>query len=198
MPVLRQAALQGQYEYPGGIYYGSNDYEPQIKSIQPILKKVINQYPKVLNIDLHTGYGQRDKMHLFLDPVDDPQVMDGLKSVFAGVQIDWGGGDEFYTINGEYVELVSSLADSALVMPMLFEFGTLNSKETFGSLKSIHIMITENQGANYGFKNERMEKKVKANMMELYCPTSEAWRSHSVKTADAMFNRVFENFGNIE
>jgi hypothetical protein len=46
-------------------------------------------------------------------------------------------------------------------MPVLFEYGTLNSQTTMGSLKSIHTMILENQGTQHGYKSERDSLRVK-------------------------------------
>ena len=37
MAVLRQAVLQGQYEFPEGLYYGGRDFEPQIDSLKNLL-----------------------------------------------------------------------------------------------------------------------------------------------------------------
>lgn len=194
MPVLRQAALQGQYEYPEGIYYGSKDYEPQVKSVMPVIKEYINRYPIVLNVDLHTGYGERGQLHLFIDRPKEKVVEQGIESIFEGQKIDWSEGADFYTINGEYVGLVAAQADSALVIPMLMEFGTMNSQETFGSLKSIHIMICENQGFNNGFKNAKSEKKIKSDMVELYAPRSEAWRSETIRKGEMSMEMMMERF----
>ena len=194
MPVLRQAALQGQYDFDKGIYYGGKDYEPQIKALEPLFKDIMNQYPLILNVDLHTAYGERGTMHLFLNPVDNDQVKRGLESIFEGEKIDWGNSKDFYTINGEYLGWVNHLADTSLCLPMLFEFGTLDSQTTFGSLKSIQIMINENQGAHYGFKNEKSEKKVKHDFDEMYYPSSEKWRTKVMNDAYNKISRMVKRF----
>ena len=75
-------------------------------------------------------------MHLFVNPIGDSVVEAGLKRVFAGETIDWGSGTDFYTINGAYVDMISAMFGGAVVLPMFFEFGTMNSSTTFGSLRS--------------------------------------------------------------
>ncbi len=194
MPVLRQAALQGQYDFQDGIYYGGKKHEPQIDSIKPVIKQIIDHYPLTLHIDLHTGYGERGTMHLFLDPIEDQQVLKGIETIFADQSIDWGSGDDFYTINGAYVDLVSSLADSSIVLPMLFEFGTMNSSSTMGSLVSIHTMIAENQGANKGYKNEKQSQKADQLIMELYNPGSTPWKNETIKDAAEAFDSFYPKF----
>jgi len=66
MPVLRQAVLQGQYEYPKGLYYGGSKPEPQIVSVSSFIVKYSAGYPLVMNIDLHTGYGKNGTAHRLL------------------------------------------------------------------------------------------------------------------------------------
>ncbi|MFC2113495.1 M14 family metallopeptidase, partial [Bacteroidota bacterium] len=90
MSVLRQAVLQGQYEYPEGLYFGGTDFEPQIDSLQRILPGYFESYKTILEIDLHTGYGARRVLHLFPNPVDDPDIKKKTESVFEGHSIDWG------------------------------------------------------------------------------------------------------------
>lgn len=197
MPVLRQAALQGQYEYAKGIYHGGSDYEPQIKSIEPFLKEKMEQYNMVLNVDLHTAYGERGTQHLFLDAIEDEQVLNGIETIFANEKIDWGGGDDFYTINGEYIGWVDHLTDTFYI-PMLLEYGTLDSQTTFGSLKSIQIMINENQGAHYGYMNEEHEAKGKELFREMYYPSSAIWRSKVIADSHSLLDKMMTNLETFE
>lgn len=54
---LRQAILQGQYEYEKGLYFGGKIFEPQIVTMQSFLKEIMKDYSTILEIDIHTGYG---------------------------------------------------------------------------------------------------------------------------------------------
>lgn len=194
MPVLRQAALQGQYQYDKGIYYGGKQYEPQLNQIEPFLKSIMKDFNIILNLDLHTGYGQRGKLHLFLNPVENQKVENGLKSIFSGVSIDWGNSNDFYTIKGEYVGWSNSLAEDALCIPMFFEYGTLDSQKTFGSLKSIQIMINENQGNHFGYKNQKNEQKIKTLFSEMYYPKSKVWRSKVIYDSHSLMQKMVDNY----
>jgi hypothetical protein len=198
MPVLRQAALQGQYDFNKGIYYGGKDYESQIKTLKPFLIDKIEEYKMVLNVDLHTGYGERGTMHLFIDKPEDKTVAKGIEKIFEGSKIDWGSNEDFYTISGEYIVWANSLVPDVFCIPMCFEFGTLNSQKTFGSLKSMQIMILENQGAHYGYKNEKNETKVKHLFNELYYPSSTVWRSKVISDAYEMMNRMMKKYEEFE
>jgi hypothetical protein len=136
-------------------------------------------------------------MHLFLDKPDDADVLRGIEKVFKGVQIDWGSSDDFYTINGEYIGWANSLVPDVLCLPMLFEFGTMDSQETFGSLKSIQVMINENQGVHYGYKNRKNEIKTKYLFNEMYYPSSLVWRSKAISDAYKMMTEMMGNYERI-
>ena len=118
--------------------------------------------------------------------------------IFESEKIDWGSSADFYSINGEYIVWVNSLVSDVLCMPMLFEFGTMNSQETFGSLKSMQIMIIENQGAHYGYKNEKNEKKAIYLFDEMYYPSSPVWRSKVISDAYTTMSKMMDNYEKLE
>ncbi len=75
------------------------------------------------------------------------------ESLFKDQHIDWGDSEDFYTIVGALPDYIKQVNPDAVTLCMPFEFGTMNSQTTIGSLQSIHRMILENQGFNNGFKN---------------------------------------------
>jgi hypothetical protein len=193
MPVLRQAVLQGQYSYPEGLYFGGKTIEPQIKALQPLIDSICEPYTTVFAIDLHTGYGERGTLHLFPNPVDE-QTKKNMESVFEGYSIDWGDSDDFYTVTGDFVNLVSQLNKDKTFIPMTFEYGTMDSQTTKGSLKSIHIMILENEGEHYGYKKERDSLRVKSNIMEMYYPSDPEWRQKVMDDTERMFKTILPRY----
>jgi len=192
MPVLRQAVLQGQYTYPEGLYFGGKEFEPQLVALKPVLVKYARQYNRIVHIDLHTGYGERGKMHLFPNPAKSPEVKEGTIKLFEGYQIDWGDSKDFYTITGDFSDLIGKMLPDKLVIPMTFEFGTMDSQKTMGSLHSIQNMILENQGFHHGYKNKRSERKIKEWFREMYAPVSPVWRTMIMQQSDAVMKQVFE------
>ena len=176
MQSLRQAILQGQYEFPEGLYFGGKDFEPQVNMVTPVFKTFAGDYETVLNIDLHTGYGKRGTLHLFPNPVENPEIKTAMQRIFEGYPIDFGDSEDFYTINGSFSDYIGLILPGKLFVPMIFEFGTLDSQTTLGSIHSIHNMILENQGFQHGYKNDREKEKITRRLMEMYNPASESWR----------------------
>jgi hypothetical protein len=195
MQSLRQAVLQGQYKHPSGLYFGGKDYELQLEDIKSVIKEKSTDYKNVFCIDLHTGYGERGTLHLFPNPIKDPKVKQGLETVFEGYTIDWGDSKDFYVINGSFVDFLADLLPGKFYMPMVFEYGSLNSQTTIGSVKSLHNMILENQGYHNGYNSVDDSLKVKNTFMEMYNPSSEAWRSKVMNDSRLMLEKVIDRYG---
>jgi hypothetical protein len=199
MSALRQAVLQGQYEYPEGIYFGGLDFEPQIDSLKKILPEYFSAYGTTLAIDLHTGYGSRRMLHLFPNPVDDPDIKAKTEEVFAGHVIDWGDSDDFYTISGAFTDaFLKKINPASTFLYMLFEWGTMDSQKTFGSLKSIQRVINENQGYHFGYKSARHQQKIESEYVDMYYSNSEAWRSEVLGSGREMIQLVLKTYPEIE
>ena len=195
---LRQAALQGQYEYPEGIYYGGKEFAPQTRELKRILPGIFKPYKLIFAIDIHCAYGEWAKLHLFPNPEKDKSVKYLTESLFDGQKIDWGDTADFFTTTGDLSTFLKHVNPDAFTLCMPFEFGTLNSQTITGSLTSIHRMILENQSFNNGFKNPGSKKKVLNDFMEMYYPSSLAWRSEVIRQSRDMLKLCLDRFSKMD
>lgn len=199
MSVTRQAIVQGQYEYPEGLFYGGSDFESQIDSLRMILPEYFASYNTILEIDLHAAFGSRGVLHLLPNLIDDPELIRKTESVFEGQHIEWGNTDDFYTISGGFADaFLSKINPDALYLSMVFEWGTFDTEKTLGSIKSLQTMVNENQGSHYGYKNDAQEKKVRQSARELDYPSSDAWRSNTMETGRDMLSLVFKTYPDLD
>lgn len=183
MRALRQATVQGQYEFSDGIFYGGNDFEPQKEWLERLIAEKTNDYELVFEIDIHTGLGERGKLHYLPGYDQDPKSKTFLEELFKDHTIDWPNREkEFYTVTGMFRQYVGSLlsADKKYIR-IAFEYGTLNSQSVTGSIRSLHNMILENQGFQHGYENSETENLVKHRFREMFFPSSEIWRSQIMK-----------------
>lgn len=190
LPVLRQAVLQGQYSEPRGIYYGGNALEPQLAALAPRLSAVLERYPLSMGIDLHTGYGTRGRLHVFLNPPESPNLREGLEAVFSGQPIDWGNHPNFYTVTGDVASWIGALRKSGAHLPAVFEFGTMDSQTTLGAVKSLHIGVLENQGAQHGWASDAAQARIQRDYREMFNPSSPAWRTKVIRDSRSMLGHV--------
>ena len=190
MGPLRQAVLQGQYAEPRGIYYGGSALAPQLEALAPHLRRIVNAYPLSMTLDLHTGYGARGRLHVFMNPPSDPRVRQGLETVFDGHPIDWGSGQDFYTVTGDVAGWIGSLREAGTHLPGVFEYGTMDSQGTLGAIKSLHIGVLENQGAQYGYASDAQRERIRRDYVEMFNPSSPAWRTQVIADSRRLLTQV--------
>ena len=183
MGTLRQAVLQGQYQYEKGVYFGGKALEPSVKAVTPLIQQTAESYDMVFNIDLHTGYGANGTLHLFPNPLKDEKKKAKIENIFSGLHIDWGDSDDFYTVTGDFATYVGDIIPQKYYLTMIFEFGTMDTQTTMGSIKALHNVMIENQGVQHGYKSQKDEKGVKSRYLEGYYPSSESWRSKAINDA---------------
>jgi hypothetical protein len=200
MRALRQATVQGQYEFSKGIFYGGNDFEPQKECLERLISEKINGYEFIFVIDIHTGLGERGKLHYLPGYDQDPNSETLLEQLFKDYKIDWPNRErEFYTVAGLFRQYVGSLlpADKRYIR-IAFEYGTLNSQSLFGSIRSLHNMILENQGFHHGYENSEAENLVKHRFREMFFPSSKVWRSQIMKQTSEILPILIGRYAQID
>lgn len=174
---LRKSILLGQYSVPKGLYYGGGEVSELQIHIDKLLDTDLAQYKKILWIDLHTGYGAKEKLHLLLDESASESAKQTQK-YFTNTQIDFGDQKNFYKSSGDLVNyLVSKSKTQHEINAIVFEYGTMDSQKTLGSIESLRRMVLENQGAHFGYQNDASEAEVKNLFEDMFFPQSEQWKS---------------------
>lgn len=196
MDSLRRAILRGQYDTPQGIYFGGQKFEPQKDILEKLLLEKSDGYAKVLLIDLHTGYGERGRLHLFAD--QDP-ALDGkyLEQVFSGLPMDYDSKEDFYKATGGIVVYGAKLfKDRARYAGVVFEFGTLDSQTTTGSLDSLYRMVRENQMFHFGSPTLEADEQIKSLFSDMFFPRDITWQKGAATQFRNFLSVSLDNFKN--
>jgi hypothetical protein len=197
MSALRQAVLQGQYEIARGVYFGGHAFEPHKAGLESLLERIIRGHGAVMLIDLHTGYGQRGTLHLYPNPPATEAIERDTEAVFAGYHIDWPHRDEnFYSTTGGLIDWVGKLLDrdTQRYVPMVFEYGTLDSHTTPGAIDSLQRIVLENQGFHHGHASPSDEAEVRRRFSEMFYPSSPRWRTQVMATTRDLWPVILGRF----
>ncbi len=74
---------------------------------------------------------------------------------------------------------------------MPFEYGTLDTQTVLGMVRSIHRLITENQGFHYGYDSSWIESEVKDDFLEMFYPSSIFWKWSTIgDTRDIFYDSI--------
>lgn len=187
---LQQAIAGGQYSFSRGLYYGGTVPEPHQALLRPLLQKMMAKTERTVIADIHTGYGKRGQLHFFPDASARSQEAE-IEKLFAGYHIDWGDSPGFYSVTGEFVAWVATLCppDCSFV-PMVFEFGTLDSHTHAGALRSVHSLSLENQLYFFGSANQSIRREIESRFDELFFPEGTEWQDSVLGQGRAALQRV--------
>ena len=190
----RQSILQGQYEYQEGLYFGGTDFEPQVNEVRKVLEEICEPYDIIFHIDLHTGYGAWGTLHFFPNPLKDEHAKRTLEGLFSSYDIDWGDEEKFYTVSGGFPTFVGKVNPGKLFLPMTFEYGTMDSHTTIGSIKSLQIIINENQGLHHGYASREDSVQTVRQFINMYYPQSDAWKTQVIRTTREAFDKLLPRY----
>lgn len=197
MGTLRQAIAQGQYEFTDGIFFGGKAIEKNISELSRLVKTTAAPYKAVFHIDFHTGFGERGKLHLFPNASNDKDYINTVNRIYKGFKIDWAetGGD-FYTTSGDFTNYLKGELKNKYYISMPFEYGTMDSHTTIGSIETIKIAIIENQGYLHGYASPEVEAEIKKNYLEAFYPSSKGWRSEIIRQTGEVISSAIPEFIN--
>lgn len=190
----RQAILQGQYKFSRGLYYGGNNQETLFNSFEKSLKEMTQGYSEFLYIDIHTGFGKRGQLHLFAKGSMPAEQLTKLKKIYSNYSIDFDSTEDFYKVEGDLTDFLFQAFSKKTIIPMVFEFGTMNNSDIKGSLESIYRMINENQGAQWGYKSKKDKQKTQELMLEMYNPSDGNWKDSIISKAQEILPRIISRF----
>ncbi len=192
---LIQAIGEGQYDFEKGIIFGGKAYEEENVNITDVLKRYCALYDKILIIDLHTGLGNRGKLQLLNAPKVPYQVKQQVNELFENRVID-DSDDNFFKEHGSFLDFAWNINKEKTCLPVMFEFGTVNSANIFGALRTLKTMIVENQAYQNGCKTSQDKAYIERIFLDMFYPKEEVWRKEVIKQFDETINKAISKLKN--
>ncbi|TGK07854.1 DUF2817 domain-containing protein [Leptospira semungkisensis] len=175
---VMDAAVNGQYEFPKGIYYGGRKPEPVVRRLRKFFKKVLKPYDQILVLDFHTGYGERNGLSLMQNAPAGSKEDKNLRKVFGDFGLLLNEGEEdFYRTSGDFTDFFGKIFNKEKdFFPITVELGTNGNMSLTGALKGSFLMISENRIRFKGSKSESSANRIKEEFREMFYPSREDWR----------------------
>ena len=191
---FRQAAIGGQYTHNKGIYFGGRQPEPNVLLLKELFKKWLAPYDKIFHIDLHTGYGERGRLHLFGTNAINESSKKLFAKVFSGLEVNTGDQKDFYKVSGDFTQHTVEIFPNKTIIPMTFEYGTQDSQTILGGFFSLRSLIQENQGFHHGYVSEKAKASIKKDFRSLFNPTDTDWRQKALVDGISMLEVLLPRF----
>lgn len=196
LPVLRRAVLQGQYQFDQGIFFGGKEYQPQQALIDQLIATEASQYENTFVIDLHTGYGQKGKLHMLVGTKKAESPAE-LSDIFGENNVEYGDKKDFYMVYGDLISYVMNQIKNKYkknALGIAFEYGTLDSQKLKGTIDSLHRMILENQSHWHAAKTPEDKKEIDGLFREMFAPSDTAWQQSCLEQTQQAMQKLMSYY----
>jgi hypothetical protein len=177
---VRQATLGGQYSDALGVFWGGDRVQPEIRFFQGLYERLAAQYPEVLLIDMHTGYGDRGQAYALFGRTDTPSI---AACTELGVQ-STQGRELSYDVFGDLVQYcygaAKRLQPTGVFDGLALEVGT-HGLSTLAQLQDLYSVVLENQTRHHGLARAEHEAPVQRAFRELFFPSDSSWRAQVLR-----------------
>jgi hypothetical protein len=189
---IRQAIMEGQNDYAGGVSDAGLDYAAQAEAMTEFYKKHTRDFNEVILMDVHSGLGTYGHVHyLSIDPNITTEQREKLSSLFGDVTFTDKESKEFYTVNGDvmgYLQRQSAPEQSVLCIAP--EAGTvgLGMKHQINSMK---VLIGMCQFARNDAETAADELVIRKEILGFLNPRAPNWRGPIMEQVADKFDRMF-------
>lgn len=192
---------KGQFETHEGLEFGGHRPEPQVQALIDKLKQVAPQYRDLILFDLHTGLGDRGRLHLLrgdhdrgvnLELFQELFKTEDDKAIYDYTPTEVSG---FYRTHGATNDLFPELAaNHQRCCTLTLEFGTIgHSLEA--QIDGLNRWVLEHQGTIFGYANKNLEQEIKSAYLERFFPSQQEWQQTIIQTSRAFFDAVMGRSG---
>ncbi|MBX3020671.1 MAG: DUF2817 domain-containing protein [Bdellovibrionales bacterium] len=201
MDEFAKAVGPGQFENQKDLEFGGFGPEPQTKEFIDYIKNLMPAYRDVVVFDIHTGLGDRARLHLLREDAPEtlhPELFAKLFDPNADRDIyDFTPpeAEGFYTVYGAMNGIFGELATpQQRVCALTMEFGTLGHSLD-QQVEAFNRWIVDHQGQFYGYASPDLAKEAIRLNFERSFPSDESWRRAVLIAARRLFNNTFARAG---
>ncbi len=189
---LRRASLQGQSQFPQGIFFAGQAEQPETRAIRAVTEAIVRQHNAVVHVDMHTGFGPRGVLTLIL-PSHDEDGPAAWRERLGYAPITRTAGADLYPVQGAWQEDLGrqARAHGTALAAVTFEFGTLGHG-ALAQLRSLRAVMLENQCYHYGAASPRVRRWVQSEFRALFAPDDPAWRARAAQQARRAFAALLD------
>lgn len=194
------AAVNGQFEFKKGIYYGGKKPETVVKRLRNFFKEHLPVYEEILFLDFHTGYGEKNGLLLIQNASLGSNEDSNIKKIASGLPVlRPDSNDTFYKTAGDFTDFLGRIfPDRKNIFPLTVELGTLGNLSFLGALRSSFLIVAENRIFHHGARFSYAENTVKEKFLRYFYPDSRAWRQTAMNKVMTVCKILFERFENLE
>ncbi len=176
LPALRSAVAEGQYDHPGGLFFGGHAPEASTRMIQERFWAWTRNAGEVVHLDLHTGLGRHLDCQVLVEPVHAPEL-GWYRARFDPARVVSVAEGGAYAARGVMGAWLGRHAEGRRYRFACVELGT------YASLCVLRALRAESRAHRFSAPGSRPYERAKRELVECFCPASERWRRSALRSA---------------
>jgi hypothetical protein len=173
---LKQAIVEGQYEFPRGLFYGGGHPSWTQTILSEHWASWIGAASDVMHLDVHSGLGPWGHLQLLGTPPNNSTERNRLLACFSQHARDFTTERPVhYHTRGELGRWCQHHLPGIDYRYFCAEFGTYGPFKTLGSLRQ------ELRNWEWGRLEDRPSSAQAAQLREIFCPRDKNWRRRVVE-----------------
>jgi hypothetical protein len=194
---VERATLLGQYVDPRGLHFGGQALQDETRFLMDLVRRCSTGYPQVVWVDVHTGYGPRERMTLVLSAGERASTPE-IRRRLGYPTLAKADGAEFYAMRGDMLDCAYRVFEherpQARFFALAFEFGTLG-EDLRARLRGMRATVLENQLRHYGATTPQAERWVRREFAELFLPSEPEWYVRATADTRQAFSGILADGG---
>ena len=178
--VVSRALRQGQYSYPENLFYGGAGPSWSRHTVERIAGEFLVHASKLIFLDIHSGLGDYGQAVLLSVEPDTSDNFKRLQNVFGAlVRSTHDPGSGAANANGNIIRGYTEQLPGCMLLGIGMEFGTYDQARVQDALRADTWMRYNRQ---VGEISRYRQRKIKREMLEVFCPADPSWRDTVVTT----------------
>jgi len=171
LPILHRVMPAGQYAFAKGIFYGGAGQSSSTRIVMSEIPRWLGPAKLILHLDFHTGLGKYATYKLLTSDPEDTRHIALARRLFGPERVQFDHETEGgYHNHGDMGEWLSNRFAERAYLYFCAEFGTYGTTRVVGALRR------ENQAHHWEPPGSLRYQKSKAELLEVFTPSSPAWR----------------------
>ncbi|HWS24292.1 MAG TPA: M14 family metallopeptidase [Anaerolineales bacterium] len=197
---VNHSLMLGQYRHPSGLFYGGTKTPSETATVKKLLTDAFEAYPRILHMDMHTGYGPRYQMSI-VNSVHEKRPSEQCEREYNYPIVVAANPEEFYAIKGDLIDFVYELRDRKYpdreLYGLAFEFGTYGDNWV-EKLRMPFAMHYENALWHQTQTPQKFADIVEYHFEELFNPREEKWKQKAMLDGNQAMQGILRFEGYIE
>jgi hypothetical protein len=177
---------KGQYEYPGGFFYGGNARAWSNELLERIAETHLANAEDIYDIDIHTGLGKFGEAEYIVECSPDSDQYRISRAIWGdGLRSTTTGASRSPNVSGSVMSGLQAILGGRLA-GMGLEFGTVPTKQVMAAL------IADRWLHYHGKRNSNQGEEIRAGMRAAFYPDKADWRAAVTATARLVVQQALD------